>query len=315
MNNMNRREFLRNAGKVALGAAALTAVPAVLTTAKADEAIAAPAFPWTWPGLDVKEVQDKIYANFFAKGGCCAGVASGILDLLAEKYGYPYNQIDGRMFAHGGGGYGRRNLCGSLGGAFAVLNLFTTGADMSGIRNQIYSWYETTAFPIYQPADKPEHPVHSVSGSELCKDSVGNWMAASGHEFGDPERGVRCASLSADVGGRLVQHLNALYGFGPAVEDAAPAEPALAPNEYIGVGTSEIGGEVKVKVTMDGDKIAKIEVLSHNETPGFFSKAYPALTDAIVAANGTTGVDTVSGATCSSKALIEAVNNALAQVK
>ena len=287
MSNFNRRDFLKLAGKVSLGAAALTAVPAM---AGADEEIAAPAFPWTYPegGLDVKEVQDRIYANFFAKGGCCAGVASGILDLLAEKYGYPYNQIDGRMFAHGGGGYGRRNLCGSLGGAFAVLNLFTTGGDMSGIRTKIYEWYESTAFPIYQPADKPEHPVHSVAGSELCKDSVGNWMTASGHEFGDPERGVRCASLSADVGGRLVAYLNALYGFGPAVEEAAaPAEPALAPNEYIGVGKG-FGGEIKVKVTMDGDKIAKIEVLSHGETAGISDKGF---------------------------GLIEAINDALSQVK
>ena len=313
MSNFNRRDFLKLAGKVSLGAAALTAVPAM---AGADEEIAAPAFPWTYPegGLDVKEVQDRIYANFFAKGGCCAGVASGILDILAEKYGYPYNQIDGRMFAHGGGGYGRRNLCGSLGGAFAVLNLFTTGGDMSGIRTKMYEWYESTAFPIYQPADQPEHPVHSVAGSELCKDSVGNWMTASGHEFGDPERGVRCASLSADVGGRLVALLNAHFGYGPAVEDAPAAEPALAANEYIGVGKSEIGGEIKVKVTMDGDKIAKIEVLSNNETPVFFEKVNPSLLDAMVAANSTE-VDTVAGATCSSKGLIEAVNNALAQIK
>jgi len=312
-----RREFLRMAGKTMLGAAALTAVPAVMN-AKAEEAIAAPAFPWTYPegGLDVKEVQDRIYANFFAKGGCCAGVASGILDVLAEKYGYPYNQIDGRMFAHGGGGYGRRNLCGSLGGAFAVLNLFTTGGDMSGIRTKIYEWYESTAFPIYQPADKPEHPVHSVAGSELCKDSVGNWMAASGHEFGDPERGVRCASLSADVGGKLIELLNAHFGYGAAPSpEAEEIVPELAANEYIGVGKSEIGGEIKVKVTMDGDKIVKIEVLSQNETPSFFEKAYPAVTDAIIAANGTTGVDAISGATCSSKGLIEAVNDALSQVK
>ena len=314
MSNMNRREFLRNAGKVALGAAALTAVPAVLTPAKAEAAIEAPAFPWTWPGLDVAEVQDKIYANFFAKGGCCAGVASGILDLLAEKYGYPYNQIDGRMFAHGGGGYGRRNLCGSLGGAFAVLNLFATGADMSGIRTKIYEWYESTNLPIYQPADKPEHPVHTVAGSELCRDSVGNWMAASGYEFGTPERGTRCASLSADVGGKLVAHLNALYGFGPAVEEeAAPVEPALAANEYIGVGKG-FGGEIKVKVTMDGASIAKIEVLEHGETAGISDGAFN-LIDAIVANNGTAGIDVASGATFSSNGLFEAINNALAQVK
>ena len=311
MSNLNRRDFLKLAGKVTLGAAAVSTIPAV---AAAEAEIAAPAFPWTWPGLDVKEVQDKIYANFFAKGGCCAGVASGILDLLAEKYGYPYNQIDGRMFAHGGGGYGRRNLCGSLGGAFAVLNMCTTGGDMSGIRNEIYSWYETTAFPIYQPADKPEHPVHSVSGSELCKDSVGNWMAASGFEFGTPERGTRCASLSADVGGKLVELLNIHFGFAAAPSVEAEAVPETAANEYIGVGKSEIGGEIKVKVTMDGNKIAKIEVLSHGETPAFFEKVSPSLLDAMVAANSAE-VDTVAGATCSSKGLIEAVKDALSKVK
>ena len=305
MSNLNRRDFLKLAGKVTLGAAAVSTIPAV---AAAEAEIAAPAFPWTWPGLDVKEVQDKIYANFFAKGGCCAGVASGILDLLAEKYGYPYNQIDGRMFAHGGGGYGRRNLCGSLGGAFAVLNLFTTGGDMSGIRTKIYEWYETSAFPIYQPADKPEHPVHSVAGSELCKDTVGNWMTATGHEFGDPERGVRCASLSADVGGKLVELLNEHFGFSaPAAEEAAA--PELAANEYIGVGKG-FNGDVKVKVTMDGGKIAKIEVLEEKED----FKPFDKMIEAMVAGN-TSAVDTQAGATVASNALIEAVNNALAQVK
>ena len=308
--NQTRREFLRMAGKVTLGAAALSTVPAVV---KAEGEIAAPAFPWTWQPLDVKEVQDKVYANFFAKGGCCAGVASGILDLLAEKYGYPYHQIDGRMFAHGGGGYGRRNLCGSLGGAFAVLNLFLTGGDMSGIRTQIYEWYETSAFPIYQPADAAEHPVHSVAGSELCKDSVGNWMAASGFEFGSPERGVRCASLSADVAGKLVELLNIHFGYAeaPVAEEAAPE---LAANEYIGVANSEIGGEVKVKVTMDGEKIAKIEVLSQNDTPDFWAKAYPAIPDAIINAQSTE-VDVVTGATKSSEAIMAAVKNALEQIK
>ena len=307
MSNLNRRDFLKLAGKVSLGAVAVAAIPAA---ASADAEIAAPAFPWTWPGLDVKEVQDKVYANFFAKGGCCAGVASGILDLLAEKYGYPYNQIDGRMFAHGGGGYGRRNLCGSLGGAFAVLNLFATGADMSGIRTKIYEWYESTNLPIYQPADKPEHTVHTVAGSELCKDSVGNWMAASGFEFGSPERGVRCASLSADVAGQLVQHLNVLYGFAAAPEAPAEEAPAAAGNVYHGVG--ECGfGVVEVDVTMDGDKIASI-VVTKNTTD--FAPADSVITS-IISGNGVDGVDTKTGATATANALVAAVQDALSKVQ
>ena len=58
---------------------------------------------------------------------------------------------------------------------------------------------------------------------------------------------------------KAITLLNIHFGFEEAeiVEEPAPAaEEALAANEYIGVGISEIGGEVKVKVTMDGDKIA-----------------------------------------------------------
>ena len=306
----SRRDFLRTAGKGMLGAAALSAVPSVFTPALA-EGVEAPAWPWTYQPLDKEEVKARVFANFSTHGGCCAAVASGILELMAEKYGYPYNQIDGRMFANGGGGYGRRNLCGSLGGAFAVLNLFTTGGDMSGIRTKIYEWYETSAFPIYQPADKPEHPVHSVAGSELCKDSVGNWMTASGHEFGDPERGVRCASLSADFGGKLVELLNEHFGFSaPAAEEAAA--PELAANEYIGVGKG-FGGDIKVKVTMDGNKIAKIEVLEQKE-----SMPQTSMTDIparVIAAQSVEGIDVVTGSTVSSNALIEAIKDALSQVK
>lgn len=310
----SRRDFLRMAGKTMLGAAALTAVPAVLNTANADEAIEAPAWPWTWQQLDKEEVKARVYANFSTHGGCCAAVASGILELLAEKYGYPYNQINGRMFANGGGGYGRRNLCGSLGGAFAILGLFLTGSDSGALRNKLYTWYEAAAFPIYQPEGVAEHPVHSVAGSELCKDSVGNWMTASGFEFGSKERATRCACLSADVAEKVVTLLNIHFGFeaDPEAEPVAE-EPTLAANEYIGVGKG-FGGDVKVKVTMDGDKIAKIEVLEHGETAGIGDKAFEPVINAMIAGN-TTAVDTVSGATVTSNALIEAVNDALAQVK
>ena len=307
-----RREFLRMAGKVTLGAAALTAVPGIVGAENA--AIEAPAWPWTYQPLDKAEVQARVYANFSTHGGCCAAVASGILELMAEKYGYPYNQIDGRMFANGGGGYGRRNLCGSLGGAFAILGLFLPGSDSGKLRNELYAWYESAAFPIYQPEGVAEHPVHSVAGSELCKDSVGNWMEASGCEFGTPERATRCACLSADVAAKTIELLNIHFGFeaAPVVEEE-PA-PELAANEYIGVATSEIGGEVKVKVTMDGEKIAKIDVISHGDTPAFWDNAFPTVSQAIIAGQSA-DVDVVTGATKSSEAIIAAVKNALEQIK
>lgn len=309
----SRRDFLRLAGKGMVGAAALTAVPTVIAGA---EEPTKPAWPWEYKPLDKEEVKAKVFANFNgANGGCCSGVASGILDLMAEKYGYPYNQIDGHMFANGGGGYGRKNLCGSLGGALAVIGLFCESKDSGAIRNQLYAWYESTTLPMYVPEGREAHVHQTVAGSELCKDSVGNWMAASGCEFASPERGYRCGCLSADVAAKTIELLNIHFGFeaAPVVEEE-PA-PALAANEYIGTAVSEIGGELKVKVTMDGANISKIEVLSNGETPDFFAKVNPTLLDNIVKANGTTGVDTITGATKSSEAIIAAVNDALSQIK
>ena len=155
----------------------------------------------------------------------------------------------------------------------------------------------------------------TVANSVNCVDSVGIYMAATGYKMADPERKARCAAVTAEVAVKTITLLNVLYGYEEAepVEEAAPAEAALAANEYIGTGVSEIGGEVKVKVTMDGDKIAKIDVLSHNETAGISDPAFKTLPDAIIAANSTQ-VDAVTGATKTSEALIAAVNDALSKV-
>ena len=75
-----------------------------------------------------------------------------------------------------------------------------------------------------------------------------------------------------------------------------------------------MGGKLVVKVTMDGDKIANVEIVEHSESENISDPAIEQLPKAIVEANGTE-VDTISGATVTSKAIIEAVNNALAQVK
>lgn len=310
-NDFSRRDFLRTTGKGLLGVAAVSMIPAAMAEAPTAE-IGAPAFPWTYHKLDKKAVQDRAFTNFGLYGGCCSSVASAIIEELAEQYGYPYNQINGNMFAIGAGGFGRQNLCGALGGAFFAIGLLVPRADVGVIRNDLYKFYESTAFPMYVPAGDPEHKWHSVAGSELCRDSVNNWMALSGYAFGDPERVYRCKCLSADVAGKVVELLNVYYGFEAAapVEEAAPV--ATAANEYIGESKG-FGGNVKVKVTMDGDKIANIEVLEHSETAGLGDKAFENMIPKMIAGN-TTAVDMHTGATVSSTALINAVNDALSKV-
>ena len=306
-----RREFLRAVGKGMMGAAVMTAVPSMLTPALAEgESIDAPAWPWTWQKLDKKKVQERTYKSFSTHGGCCAAVVAGIVEELAENYGYPYNQINAKMFANGGGGYGAQTLCGSLGGACAVLGLFCEAKRSGALRNEVYAWYKAHEFPQYQP----EIPsILTVSNSIQCADSVGNWMKATGCEFGSPERIARCAGVSAEVAVKVVELLNIEYGF-EAAPVAAPAEEEhpLAANEYIGEADG-FGGKIKVKVTVDGAKIQKIEVLEHGETAGVSDPAFSTIPDAIIAAQSP-NVDVAAGATFSSNGIIEAVKDALSKI-
>ena len=310
MEPMNRREFLRSAGKVALGAVAAGSLPLAHVAAEEKET---PVWPWKYVPLDKEALLKHCYEVFYQYGGCGAGCFGGIVDIMSEVTGYPYNElIPGKAFGLMAGGYGASSLCGSLGGALAIIGLFCEPAAANEIRNELYAWYREHEFPQYQPEYES---ITTVAHSVNCIDSVGTYMAATGYKMSDPQRKARCAAVTAEVAVKAISLLNVHFGFEqpePAEETPA-ADAAPAANEYIGVGTSEIGGEVKGKVTMDGDKIAKIEVLSHNETAGISDSAFNTLPDAIIAANSTE-VDSVSGATKTSEALIAAVNDALAQI-
>ena len=95
---------------------------------------------------------------------------------------------------------------------------------------------------------------------------------------------------------------------------AAGANAANKDGSYTGEGQGK-SGPVKVQVTVKAGKIASIKVLEQKETPMIFKGAEAGVIPAIVKANGTKGVATVSGATLSSKGIIAATNAALAKAK
>lgn len=84
----------------------------------------------------------------------------------------------------------------------------------------------------------------------------------------------------------------------------------LAANEFVGENAYGAGGVIRVKVTMDGDKIAKIKVLEQHETRGLGTTAIMKLTDEIVK-NNTTEVDIIAGATLTSVSFAAAVRQAV----
>lgn len=96
-------------------------------------------------------------------------------------------------------------------------------------------------------------------------------------------------------------------------EETVPAEEA-APK--VGEATAAgYGGDIKVTVHFDKDgKIESIDT-EHTESEGVGADAIPELEKAVVEANGTEGVDNVSGATVTSEAFKAAVDEAIANAK
>ena len=76
-----------------------------------------------------------------------------------------------------------------------------------------------------------------------------------------------------------------------------------------------MGGDVPVTVTIKDGKIASVEVGDNAETQGIGTNAIEQLPELIVEANGTEGVEAVSGATITSNAIFDAVEEALAEAQ
>ena len=78
---------------------------------------------------------------------------------------------------------------------------------------------------------------------------------------------------------------------------------------FTGTGTGFRPGD-EMQVTIKDGKITNIEVVSSNDTPNFFGRAYNQVIPEIINSQST-DVDTVSGATMSSDGIIQGVQNAL----
>lgn len=120
--------------------------------------------------------------------------------------------------------------------------------------------------------------------------------------------GTNAASVKTDVMEGSVME-------GKTAVDFSPVEATFetAANEYIGVGTGIASG-LTVKVTMDGDKMTEIEVISHNETKGLSDAAIAEMPGKILEVQSVE-VDGVSGATATSNGIKAAVADALSQIK
>ena len=110
---------------------------------------------------------------------------------------------------------------------------------------------------------------------------------------------VLCAALSAEL-----------------VTNSLHFAAAYADNVYkdgIYTGTAKgFNGDITVSVTVSEGSVSAVDVTAQNETPAYWKEAEKLIPE-IISANGTEGVDSVSGATYSSEGIKKAVENALAK--
>lgn len=128
--------------------------------------------------------------------------------------------------------------------------------------------------------------------------------------------GKNAAAAKSDTPAPLVKTASPLTHTPGKTSDlgGGAAEVATGANEYVGVSHNGMGGDLQVKVTMKDGKIANVEIVKHSETPGISDGAREQVPAAIVKANSTE-VDNVSGASITSRAIKDAVDDALSQVK
>ncbi|MDW5299325.1 MAG: C-GCAxxG-C-C family protein [Sedimentibacter sp.] len=227
----SRRDMLKTAGKATAGIAIVGVVPSILAACSQpapqepasveipskevlnyeykEASKDAPAFPFPYQKLDVATTQERAYASFFNKGGCCVATADALIGQLADNAGYPFNQIPMEAFKIGAGGFGAASLCGSLAGCARFISLVVPSADAPAMVAELFTFYKESALPIYQPEVKSETV---ISGSVNCADSVGPFISKTGLEMADPKRKARCAGVAADCAGKTVELVNKYFG-------------------------------------------------------------------------------------------------------
>lgn len=214
-----RRAFLAQAGLVAGGVGIGAAGLAPLLHAQTSRT--APEWPWPYKELDVESVRKHGHRLYY-EGGCMYGASGGLLAVLVETVGEPWNTFPHDMMRYGGGGIaGWGTVCGSLNGACAIITL-ASGKAYGKISNELMAWYGTTEFPsevANRYAAQHEYLVDelktdavlptTVSDSPLCHVSVNTWCRETGFASGSKQRAERCARLTGDVAARAAELLNA----------------------------------------------------------------------------------------------------------
>lgn len=198
---LSRRDCLAAGVGALAGMAALPARAAAPTPRGVDP-------PWPYPAFDVARVRKLAYTYKYERG-CMYGVIRAVAEVAAEHHPEPWQSLPLAAFGYGrSGAYGWGTLCGALNGGLLVLSLAL--GDCPAAADQLVRWYMDTPLPSRDHdqycrfAKQPQ----AVPRSPLCHPSVSAWVRVAGSAVHTPQRTDRCAKLSGDTAGRVVEILN-----------------------------------------------------------------------------------------------------------
>lgn len=88
------------------------------------------------------------------------------------------------------------------------------------------------------------------------------------------------------------------------------SEKAIETQTSVGTGRG-YSSQIKVQVTLQGNTIVSIDLLESGDTPGLIDAAFDGVVRSVLKKQSTEDIDAVTGATGSSKGVMEAIKNAL----
>ena len=143
--------------------------------------------------------------------------------------------------------------------------------------------------------------VDSVSGATISSNAIKKAVADALRKAGSKQK-AKMSTVKKDTRNA---NLNDGVSTGSGFEVSTDS---LKDGEYKGTATG-YGGPLTVRITIKGGKLTDIKVVSHTETPEYFSRASAVIGK--ILNSGNVNVDSVSGATISSNAIKKAVADAL----
>ena len=144
--------------------------------------------------------------------------------------------------------------------------------------------------------------VDSVSGATISSNAIKKAVADALHKAGSKQK-AKISIAKNDVSKANSRRANAGGTF-------SIANTNLKDGVYAGTGQG-FNGPISVRVTVSGGNVVNVEILSYSDDAPYFNRA-KAVISKMIGKQGSS-IDTVSGATYSSRGIIDAVRDALSK--